>query len=84
MKVSERIKELRDVLANCTINTDGRCAIEYKISQLEAVIVQLEVEIVEALQIARQEGREASFDSGYTIGYRKGAYDEKYNAKTKV
>ncbi|KKK99013.1 hypothetical protein LCGC14_2636990, partial [marine sediment metagenome] len=46
MKVTDRIKELRDILANCTINTDGRRAIEYKINQLEAVIVQLEVETV--------------------------------------
>lgn len=60
MKVLERIKELRNVLANCTINTDGRTALEYKINQLEAAVI-------ENLQTARQEGYQAGYQEGLRI-----------------
>ncbi len=59
MKISDRTKELRDVLANCTINTDGRTALEYKINQMEAAVI-------EDLQAARQDG----YKVGYTEGLR--------------
>ena len=64
MEVSDRIKELRDVLTNCTINTDGRTALEYKINQLEAAVI-------ETLQAAGQEGYKAGFNNRATWDARE-------------
>lgn len=47
--IDKRIQELRSVLANCTVNTDGRTALEYQINRLEAGII-------EALLIVRRDG----------------------------
>ncbi len=64
MKVSDRIKELRKDLANSTIDTINRAAID-------ARLIQLEAEVAEVLQAARQEG----YLTGYTGGYKDGVHD---------
>ena len=62
MKVSERIKDIRanvNVVDGCSINHD-------RLPIIQQQLIQLEVEIVEALQIARQEGYRAGFNNRAT------------------
>ena len=66
MKVSDRTKELRKSLANATVDTINRYLIERQLNQLED-------DVVDALQAARQEG----YDVGYSIKVRQEAANGK-------
>lgn len=62
MKVSERIRKIRELLATMDIvaYTDYG-------ENLEQELIQLEVDVVVALQTARQE----SYQAGHTDGYNQ-------------
>ena len=66
MKVSERIKLLREVLKRGIIDTMGRSA-------MESQLIQLEVDIVAMVMKARFEGYKAGFADG--LAYARGEND---------
>ncbi len=69
MKVSDRIKEIRNVLDSSGVDrTVG--AIRIIVS---ADLTQLVAEIAKALQAARQEGYLNGYRDGYSGGYEDGA-----------
>ena len=59
MKVSERIKELQVIMQDSI----SLSLVDHSI--IVNQLIQLEVEIVEALQVARQEGEEAGYFAGW-------------------
>ncbi len=76
MKVSDRIKEIRNVLDSSGVDrTVG--AIRIAVS---ADLIQLEAEIAEALQAAKQEGYLNGYRDGYSGGYDDGEYYGSDNA----
>ena len=66
VKVSDRIIRLRIILENNDLNALDRIIIVW------GKMMQLEAEIAEALQIAREEGHDAGYNLGVNVGYQDG------------
>ena len=83
MKVSDRIKDIRanvNIISGCSTYHD-------RLSIAQQQLIQLEVEIAEALQAAKQEGYLTGYKDGYSGGYEDGykvgriaGYDDAMNA----
>ena len=65
MKVSERTAELRDVLANASIDPDSKMVMENR-------LIQLEVDVVAMVQEARQDGYKTGYHDGFDARFTDG------------